>query len=414
MRLSELFTKTTKEIPADESALNARLLIQAGFVNKVMAGVYDYLPLGLRVLNKVANIIREEMNAIGGQEIFMTTLQDPATWRAANRWDDQVVDNWFKSELKSGGEVGLANTHEEPLAKLLTRHIHSYRDLPKYIYQIQTKFRNELRAKSGLMRAREFLMKDLYSFSRTEAEFQEFYEMCARAYLKIFDRVGLGKNTYRTFASGGSFSKFSDEFQTLSASGEDLIYLDEKKGLAVNKEVYTEEVLKELGLEKANLVEKKAIEVGNIFLLGTKFPEALGLRFRDQAGRAQPVIMGSYGIGLGRLIGTIVETSNDERGIIWPAAIAPFQVHLVSLTKSKSPIAAADKIYQALTEIGLEVLYDDREEKTPGEKFADADLMGMPYRAVVSEKTGDKIELKLRSENNTELLTRQALIARLK
>ena len=235
MRQSQIFTKTRREAPSDEVSKNAQLLIRAGFINKEMAGVYDFLPLGLRVLNKIIGIIREEMNVIGGQELFLTTLQEPALWQKTGRWSDNTIDVWFKTKLKSGSDMGLATTHEEPLTQLMKGHISSYKDLPKYAYQFQTKFRNELRAKSGILRSREFIMKDLYSFSRNEEEFRKFYEECAAAYLKIFDRAGIGGKTYRTFASGGSFSKFSDEFQTACAAGEDTIYIHEGPKLSLNK-----------------------------------------------------------------------------------------------------------------------------------------------------------------------------------
>ncbi|MBT3282593.1 prolyl-tRNA synthetase [bacterium] len=403
MLQSKLFTKTRKEAPSDEVSLNAQLLIRGGFIHKEMAGVYTYLPLGLRVLNKIGNIIRKEMNAIGGQEMLLTTLQDPAIWKASERWDDKVVDNWFKTELKSGNEIGIANTHEEPLAKLLTNHINSYKDLPIYPYQIQTKFRNELRAKSGIMRGREFLMKDMYSFSRSDKEHKEFYEKAAEAYGKVFERVGLGDITYRTFASGGSFSKFSDEFQTLSDAGEDTIYVDEEKKIAVNKEVFTDEVLNEVGLEKDKLVEKKSIEVGNIFSLGTRFAEAESLVYKNEEGKNSTPVMGSYGIGLGRIMGTVVEALSDEKGIIWPESIAPFKVHLVGLTD-------ATELYKSLVDTGIEVLYDDRDAQA-GQKFADSDLFGIPYRIVVSDRNKDsgKFEFTDRATGATKDMTQDEL-----
>lgn len=386
MLQSVLFTKTRKEVPSDEVSKNAQLLIRGGFIHKEMAGVYTYLPLGLKVLKKVENIIREEMNTIGGQEILLTTLQESEIWKASNRWDDEMVDNWFKTKLKGGNELGIANTHEEPLAKLLTNHIKSYKDLPVYIYQIQNKFRNELRAKSGIMRGREFLMKDLYSFSKTEEEHKEFYEKTAEAYMKIFNRVGLGGKTYRTFASGGSFSKFSDEFQVLSEAGEDIIYIDEEKRIAVNKEVFTDEVLKELNLEKEKLIEKKSIEVGNIFSLGTKYSEAEGLLYKDEKGESKPVIMGSYGIGLGRIVGTVVETLSDESGVVWPESIAPFKLHLIEAqSKNQEVKEKAFNLYNKLLKNNIEVLYDDRNIGT-GQKFADSDLLGIPYRIIISER----------------------------
>ncbi|MDO8424658.1 MAG: aminoacyl--tRNA ligase-related protein [bacterium] len=403
MRQSELFTKTIKEAPKEEASLNAKLLIRGGFVHKEMAGVYVFLPLGLRVLNKIIGIIREEMNALGGQELFLSSLQDPAVWRKSGRWDDKVVDIWFKTKLKNETEIGLANTHEEALTFLMREFISSYRDLPRYVYQFQTKFRNELRAKSGIMRVREFIMKDLYSFSRTEKEFREFYEKCADSYMKIFTRAGIGEYTYRTFASGGSFSKFSDEFQTVSATGEDTVYVDRKKKIAVNKEIYNEEVLKELGMKKDGLVEEKAIEVGNIFPLGTKYSQALGLNYKDEDGSIKPVIMGSYGIGPGRLMGAIVEIFNDEKGIIWPKSVSPFQLHLISLRGGQE---AAEKLYNDFLKENVEVLYDDRQDKSAGEKFADADLIGIPSRIVISERTlaQDSVEIKKRSEKEEKIV----------
>ena len=387
MRQYQLFTKTRKAAPKDEVAKNAEILIRAGFIHKEMAGVYSYLPLGLRVFNNIVRVIREEMNEIGGQEIVLSALQAPAHWQSTDRWRDEQLDVWFKTALKSGGELGLATTHEEPLTALLKEHINSYKDLPVCIYQFQTKFRNELRAKSGIIRCREFVMKDMYSFSKDESEFRTFYEECAKAYQKIFERVGIGEKTYRTFASGGTFSKFSDEFQSVSSAGEDTIYIHEGKKIAVNKEVCTDDILAELGLSKEELKEEKAIEVGNIFPLGTRFSDALGLTYKDSAGKAIPVIMGSYGIGPGRLMGTIVEVLGNEKGIVWPKEIAPFPVHVVSISSgNKDVITEADRLYELLAEHDIEALYDDREVRA-GEKFADADLIGIPIRLVVSEKT---------------------------
>lgn len=387
MKQSQLFTKTRREAPKDEVSKNAQLLIRGGYIHKEMAGVYAYLPLGLRVFNNIVGVIREEMNKIGGQEITMTALQDPSPWKVSGRWDDEVVDIWFKTQLKNGGEIGLGNTHEEPLTALMTEYISSYKDLPSYVYQFQTKFRNETRAKSGIMRTREFVMKDLYSFSRNEEEFKKFYEICADAYLRIFDRVGIGHKTYRTFASGGSFSKFSDEFQTICDTGEDIIYVHEGKNIAVNEEVYTDEVLADLGITKGELKQEKAIEVGNIFPLGTKYSAPLNLVYKNEEGKDVPAYMGSYGIGPGRLMGTIVELLADEKGIVWPEEIAPFRVHLIELGTDNADVHAdAAELYRELTAAGLEVLWDDRDARA-GEKFADSDLIGIPLRIVVSEKT---------------------------
>lgn len=414
MRQSKLFTRTQKESPADEVSKNAEFLIRGGFIHKEMAGVYDYLPLGLRVLKKIENIIREEMNGIGGQEVLMTTLQNPETWKKSNRWDDSVVDNWFKSKLASGGEVGIANTHEEPITSMLTHFVGSYKELPVYVYQIQTKFRNELRAKSGIMRVKEFIMKDLYSFNTSEEDFRKFYEECATAYTKIFKRVGIGHKTYRTLAAGGSFTTgLTDEFQTISSAGEDTIYIDEDKGLAINKEVYTYENLEKYGFDKAKLKEEKAIEVGNIFPLGTKYADAMGLIYQDEKGEKQKIFMGSYGIGLGRLMGTVVEALADDKGIIWPLSIAPFAVHLLVLGENEAVLKEATTVYENLCQAGVEVLFDDRTGVSPGEKFADSDLLGIPYRAVVSERSMKEggIEVKKRIEQKGEIINTEELLA---
>lgn len=387
LRQSQLFTKTRKEAPKDEVSKNAQLLIRAGYIHKEMAGVYALLPLGLRVFDNIVGVIRDEMNKIGGQELSMTALQDPTPWKATDRWDDAKVDVWFKTQLKAGGELGLGPTHEEPITSLMTEYLSSYRDLPFAVYQFQTKFRNELRAKSGIMRTREFVMKDMYSFSTSEEEFRKFYEIAASAYKNVFERVGLGDRTYRTFASGGSFSKFSDEFQTVSDAGEDIIYVHEEKKIAVNKEVYEDAILAELGLKKEELVEKKAIEVGNIFPLSTRFSDALNLKFKDESGEPRSPIMGCYGIGPARVMGTVAEILSDEKGLVWPEEIAPFRVHLIELSNSNADVRAdAQEVYTSLTNAGVEVLWDDRDARA-GEKFADSDLIGIPWRVVVSEKT---------------------------
>lgn len=415
MRQSLLFTKTRKEAPADETSKNAQYLIRAGFVHKELAGVYSYLPLGLKTLNNIVKVIREEMNAIGGQELFMSALQDKDLWSRTDRWDDAKVDNWFKTELKSGGETGLGITHEEPLTRIMSEHISSYRDLPVYAYQFQNKFRNELRAKSGVMRGKEFLMKDLYTFSKDEESHMQDYNKVRDAYVKVFNRLGIGERTFVTFADGGIFSDFSEEFQTLTESGEDIIYVHEGRKIALNKEVYTDENLKKLGINKDELVEKKAVEVGNIFHLGTRFSEALGLKYKNEEGTEVPVVMGSYGIGPTRLLGTIVETLSDEKGIVWPKEIAPFNVHLVILGTSENTISYSNALYDKLISSGVEVLYDDRDLR-PGEKFADSDLIGIPVRFVVSDKTVEqgKIEVKYRTKAEAEMMSEDEALSILK
>ena len=406
MKQSQLFTKTRHEAPKDEVAKNAQFLIRAGFIHKEMAGVYSFLPLGLRTLNKIIGIMREEMNIIGGQELHLTAFQDKKLWEATGRWDDLVVDNWFKTTIKKGGEVGLGFTHEEPLTNLMKDHIRSFRDLPVAVYQFQTKFRNEERAKSGILRGREFLMKDLYSFNRDEKSHMEFYDKAQEAYRRIFDRLGIGGHTYMTFAAGGSFAKFSHEFQTITEAGEDTIFVHEGKKIAINKEVLNNEVLNELGLSISDLVEKKAVEVGNIFSLGTRFSEALGLNFKDEDGSSKPVVMGSYGIGPTRVMGTIAEIHADEHGLVWPEAVAPFAIHLVTLRNKDGKVGKiADELYDKFIKKNIEVLYDDR-DATAGEKFSDSDLIGIPKRIVVSAKTleQDSVEIKDRLTGKVQMV----------
>lgn len=407
MRQSQLFTKTRKEAPSDEVAKNAQLLIKGGFIYKELAGVYTMLPLGVRVLNKIADIVRQEMNAVGGQEMQSTALQNKEVWDKT-RWSDDIVDNWFKTTLKNGTELGLAFTHEEPMTAMMKNFIHSYKDLPVYSYDIRSVFRNEMRAKSGIIRGREFFWKALYSFSKDQVEHDAFYEKITEAYKNVFARVGLGDKTFFTFASGGTFSKYSHEFQTICDAGEDIIYVSREKNIAVNREVYNDEVLADLGLSKDDLTEEKAVEVGNIFSLGYKFSEPLELTYMDAGGKPQPVYMGSYGIGISRLLGVIVELLSDDKGITWPENIAPFTVHLIQLGNVADQ---ANELYKKLTEQGIEVLLDDR-DASAGEKFADADLIGIPHRVVISEKSLEKggLEYKKRNESESKIITTDDLL----
>lgn len=405
MKKSQLFTRTSKTVPADETAKNAQLLIRAGFVHKEMAGVYTLLPLGLRVVENIIAIVKKEMDGIGGVQMKTSALQNKDVWEQTNRWDDKIVDNWFKTTLKNGTEVGLSFTNEEAYSNLMRSFITSYKDLPVYAYDFKTIFRNETRSKSGLMRGREFYWKALYSFSANEQSHNEFYERAKEAYQRVYQQLGLGNGTYLTFASGGTFSKYSHEFQTVSEVGEDTIYIDEEQRIAVNKEVYTDEVLADLGLDKSKLVEKRAIEVGNIFSLGHKFSEPFGLTYADENGQDKLVFMGSYGIGITRLLGVVAEQLSDEKGLVWPVSVAPFSVCLVQLGDDSAVAEAAEKLYEELQKAGIEVLYDDRDARA-GEKFADADLVGIPYRLVVSLKTleSGSVEFKSRTENDTELV----------
>ena len=398
MRRSQLFIKTRKNAPEGEIAKNAQLLIKAGFVHKVMAGVYAYTPLGIRVVENIKQIVREEMDAIAGKELIMTALQRPETWKGTGRWSDDVVDVWFKTALKDGKEVGLAWSHEEAIIEMMKQHITSYKDLPQYVYQFQTKFRNELRSKSGIMRGREFVMKDMYSCSINADEHEAFYQSCIEAYKKVFVRLGLGDDTYVTFADGGAFTKFSHEFQTICDAGEDVIYVSRAKGIAVNEEVLNDETLKQLGVTRDELEEVKSAEVGNIFNFGTQKSEEMDFSFTDTAGQKQFVHLGSYGIGITRVMGVIAEKMSDAKGLVWHTNIAPYTVYLATIGDVATP---ANELYEELKAQGIDVLYDDRDTR-PGDKFADADLMGIPYRLVISARTlaDSQVELKSRTEEN--------------
>lgn len=400
MRQSFLFTKTRREAPADEVAKNAQLLLRAGYISKEMAGAYSFLPLGLRVMEKIKQIIREEMNAVSGQELIMSTLQRKELWESTGRWADDAVDVWFKSELKAGGEVGLGWSHEEPIGEMMKTYINSYKDMPISVYQFQTKLRNELRAKSGIMRGREFVMKDMYSFCADEKSHLDYYESTKPAYQKIFERLGIGDDTFVTFAAGGAFTKFSHEFQTICEAGEDIIYLNKEKGIAINEEILNEETLDKLGVKEEDLTPTRSAEVGNIFNFGQQKAEDLGLRYKNDQGEDNLVWMGSYGIGVTRLLGVLIEKMSDEKGIVLPACVAPFQVHLIALNTEDEEVRDwADGVYTNLTSRGLEVLYDDRELR-PGEKFSDSELIGIPYRVVVSKKG--------KAEGTFEVVTRES------
>lgn len=414
MKRSQAFWKTRKEAPADEAAKNASLLIRAGYVRKEMAGVYTMLPLGRLVMNRLVAIVRDEMEKIGGEEVSMTTLQTPELWSKTNRFDDKVVDNWFKTKLASGAELGLALTHEEPMTDMMREYVSSYRDLPRFVFQFQTKFRNELRAKSGLIRGREFLMKDLYSFSRTQEEHVAFYERAAAAYMNVFARVGLKDRTYRTYASGGIFSKDSDEFQVVCDAGEDKVYVSEEKGVAINDEMMNDETLERFNITRDELKTTKCVEAGNIFSLGTRFSEPLELFYKDEAGERHPVIMGSYGIGMSRLMGIIVECLSDEKGIVWPLEVAPFAANLVLVGRTPEAREKAEALYTKLRADGVDVLFDDREGISAGERFADAELLGIPMMIVVGDKglEEETFEVKSRATGEASRLTYDELISK--
>lgn len=390
MRQSQLFTKTRFEAPKDEVARNAELLIRAGFIHKEMAGVYSLLPLGLKVVQNIKKIIAEEMERLGSSEIIMSTLQAKEMWEKTDRWDDEKVDVWFKSKLKNETEVGFGWSHEEPITEMMKSHIQSYVDLPRFVHQFQNKLRNEVRAKSGIMRCREFVMKDMYSFARSEAEHMDFYNRTIDAYMNVFRRVGLGEVTYVTSASGGVFTdKFSHEFQTVCDAGEDIVYINKERHLAINEEIFSEETVSKLGEKKENFIKTKTAEVGNIFTFGTTKCEQLGLYFTDSDGSKKPVYLGSYGIGVTRLMGVIAEVFSNEKGMCWPEAVAPFKIHLIDLSGGDEGVKkATEELYQKLKEKDL-VLLDDRDARA-GEKFADGDIIGLPIRIVSSKKTLEK------------------------
>jgi prolyl-tRNA synthetase len=409
MLQSQLFTKTRKTAPKDEVSKNAQLLIRAGFVYKVMAGVYAYTPLGFQVLEKIKGIVREEMNAIGGQELIMTSLQKKSTWENTGRWSDESVDVWFKTKLKDETEIGLAWSHEEAIMEMMQQFVESYKDFPVSVYQFQTKLRNELRSKSGIMRGREFVMKDMYSLHTTKEDCDAYYESVIQAYRNCFDRFGMGASTFVTFASGGAFTKFSHEFQTLCEAGEDVLYVNADHSVAVNEEVL-DDAVSELGIEKSDLQPVKSAEVGNIFKFGTEKSEKMNIFYTDQNGEKKPIYLASYGLGITRVMGVIVEKFSDEKGIVWPASVAPFQVHLLSLGVNEKAL----ELYQELLSAGIEVLYDDR-DKGAGEKFADADLIGIPEQVIFGKRSLESgmVEVKNRATGETREVSFTDLVSSL-
>lgn len=410
MLQSQLFYKSLKEKSVDAESVSHELLTRAGFIDQLMAGVYTFSPLGFLVLQKIEGIIRNNMqlSPANGQEILMPVLQPKENWQKTGRWEN--LDVLFKIKGKSGREYALGPTHEEVVVPLAKKIINSYKDLPVSLFQIQTKFRDELRAKSGILRTREFLMKDLYSFHSTQDDLDKYYEKMIKVYFNIFKECGIyksGRNriTYETLASGGTFSKYSTEFQTITESGEDIIYICEKCQIAINKEIKKENIVCP-NCKSADFREVKAVEVGNIFKLGTKFSQVFDLKFRAKDGKENLVIMGCYGLGLGRILGAIVEINHDEKGIVWPENVAPFDIHLIQIGDNAKVGKEAKKIYENLLKNNISALYDDRKDKSAGEKFAEADLIGIPKRMVISEKTLEEksVEVKKRSEQKIKLI----------
>lgn len=402
MRQSELFTKTERFAPKDELTVNAQLLSRAGYVEKLMAGVYNYLPLGRRVLKNIEQIVREEMDRIGGQEILMAMLHPKEIWEKTGQW--KKLDVLFELESRTGKEYALGQSEEEVVTPLVMKRVHTHQNLPIAVYQIHWKFRDELRSKSGLLRGKEFFMKDMYSFHEHQEDFDRFYGEVKKAYMKIFSRLGLDAKA--TEASGGSFSeKISYEFMVLTDAGEDDIFYCDSCDFCVNVQIAKEKAGEKCSrCGKGKLAKARASEVGNVFDLGQKYGKAFDLTFVGRDGKRQYPVMGCYGLGISRVMGVIVEKFHDENGIIWPESAAPFRVHLLELGD-----ASAEKMYNDLQEREIEVLYDDR-KISAGEKLVDADLIGLPFRLVVSSKTGDKIEVKKRNEETTKIVNREEVI----
>lgn len=420
MLQSKYFIKNKKEAPKDEVSINAQLLIRGNFIDKEMAGVYTFMPLGLRVIEKIKNIVRQEINNISGieQEILMPALQPRELWEETQRWE--AMDVLYRFQDQQQKWLALGPTHEEVLTDIIRKNVNSYKDLPLALFQIQTKFRDELRAKAGLLRGREFVMKDLYSFHTSEEDRQAYYLKAIKAYKKIFKRCGL--NALVAEASGGSFSKdISHEFQVQTPSGEDLVVFCPNGDFSKNKEITELREGNKCPNCSSHLIDVKTIEVGNIFTLGTKFSQAMGALFTDEDGQRHPIIMGCYGIGISRIMGTIAEVSHDDRGVIWPKEIAPFNIHLIAIpsrdkSTDKKVKKVANEIYKNLLALGIEVLYDDRQDVSTGAKFADSDLIGIPLRLVVSEKTLEKnsVEWKERNKEKSKLIKLKEVIKKIK
>lgn len=410
MRFTQQLIKTAKEVPSGEQSKNAELLIRAGFIDKTMAGVYTFLPMGLKVLNKIVGVIRDEMNGLGAEEVLMPALQPREFWETTGRWE--TMDVLYRVHSPDGShEFGLGPTHEEVVTPLVQHFVRSYRDVPRAVFQIQTKFRFEPRAKSGILRGREFMMKDLYSFHSSEEDLLAYYERAAAAYFRVYERVGL--RALKARASGGAFSDFSHEFQVVADCGEDLVFHCDACDFAENKEVATVAEGDSCPSCGGKIQAAKAVEVGNIFPLYTKFSKAFNFTVTDQEGAEKPVLMGCYGIGCSRLMGVVAEVLSDDKGLVWPESIAPYQIHLIQLGEDEAVAGEAARIYDALRAVGVEVLFDDRSGVKAGEKFADADLLGIPNRVVVSSKTlqANSVEVKKRTEADAKLIPVQEFLS---
>lgn len=411
MLQSKLFPKTKKTSPKDAQSINHQLLVRAGFIDQLMAGSWTLLPLGFRVVNKINEIIREEINAVGGQEMLMPLLHPKNIWNETGRWDN-AREIMYQFKDNRGKEYALSFTHEEIVMDLLRKNIRTYKDLPQAIYHFSTKFRNEPRARSGILRGREFMMKDLYSAHADEADMTAYYQRVKDAYSRIFTRLGFNFRIIE--AGGGVFTeRNTHEFQVICPTGEDTVYFCDRCDWGENREIYQKTNSVCPKCKKGTVKESKSIEVGNIFPLGTYYAERMKVYFYDRDGKQKPVWFASYGIGPTRVMGTLVEVGHDDKGIIWPDNVAPFNVHLLEIGSDSKIKNQAAQLYQRLEEEKIEVLWDDREVSI-GEKFADADLIGIPIRLVISEKTEDRVEWKERGKRDCQLLSIDELIVRLK
>ena len=415
MKLSKLFTKTKRRSLEDATAISHDLLIRAGFINQEMAGVYSLLPMGINVLKKIEGIIREEMDAIGGQELIMSSLQPKNNWIKTGRWE--TLDVLYKVKSKwNDSEYALGPTHEEIIFPLVGKFLSSYKDLPISVYQFQTKFRDEKRAKSGIIRGREFGMKDMYSFHTTQEDLTSYYEKVKEAYLKIFKRSGI--NAKVTKASGGDFTKkYSHEFMALSEAGEDTIIACSSCYYAENIEISELKAGDPCPQCQSSTALCKAIEIGNIFDLAQKYSRDFNLEYTDENGERKHPFSGCYGIGTTRLIGSIVESNHDGKGIIWPKEVSPFEIHLIGLNLDDDETGkVAEETYEKLMRSGVTVLYDDRKEVSAGIKFNDADLIGIPQQLIISKKlvTDRKVEFKSRVDGKSESFKKEVLDKKLK
>jgi prolyl-tRNA synthetase len=408
MKLSRNYIHTIEEKGREYDSVNHALLTQAGFIDQTASGIYTLLPPGTRVLQKIENIVRQELNAIDAEEIMMPGLIPKSLFDQTKNWDD--VDVLYKVPSRYGFEYGLAFSAEEVISQLMQKYITSYKDLPVALYQIGPKYRDEARAKSGILRGREFRMKDMYSFHASHEDFKTFYDRVIEAYLKIFARCGL-EDVKITEASGGSFTKkHSHEFNVITPAGEVDLYYCEGSAKALNEEVVKGNAAELLGCNETDVKQAKAVEIGNIFDLGIRFSEAFNLKFVDESGKRHMATAGCYGIGTTRLIGAIAEVYHDDNGLTWPDEVRPFDAHLINIAQDSK---FADAVYRTLRSEGFDILYDDR-DLSAGKKFVAADLIGVPVRLLVSDKTGNQIEWKLRTEEKTYKLATDEVIRNLK